>query len=85
MFYRDGLLMVSYVDDAGVASPTRDGIDTFVSELRDLGFDLDIEGDFSSYLGIKIDQFKDRTRHMSHKGLIEKVILAAGMKDCNPN
>ena len=74
-----------YVHDAGVASPTRDGIDTCVSELRDLGFDLDIEGDFSSYLGIKIDEFKDGTRHMSQKGLIEKVISAAGMKDCNPN
>ena len=57
----------------------------FCQRILDLGFDLDIEGDFSSYLGIKIDEFKDGTRHMSQKGLIEKVISAAGMKDCNPN
>ena len=85
LFYRPGLLMVLYVDDAGIAAPRRSLIDDFVQELKDLGFDLDIEDDFSSYLGIGIEEFEDGTRHMTQKGLIKKVIKTTSLEDCNPN
>ena len=85
LLYRPGLLMVLYVDDAGLAAPTRAGIDLFVKQLKDLGFDVDIEDDFSEYLGIKIDDLPDGTKKMSQKGLIQKTLKAANMEDCNPN
>lgn len=85
LLYRPGLLMVLYVDDAGLAAPTRAGIDHFVKQLKDLGFDVDIEDDFSEYLGIKIDDLPDGTKKMSQMGLIQKTLKAAKMEDCNPN
>ena len=77
--------MILYVDDAGIAAPKRSLIDDFVQELRDLDFDLDIEDDFSSYLGIGIEAAKDGTRHMTQKGLIKKIITTTGLDNCNPN
>ena len=43
--------MVLYVDDAGIAALTRKNVEDFVEELREEGFDLEIEGDFTDYLG----------------------------------
>ena len=44
-----------------------------------------MEGDFTSYLGIGIDEFEDGSRHMTQKGLIKKVIQTTKMENCNPN
>ena len=85
MLYKKNILMVLYVDDAGIAAPSRDIIDEFVQQLKDLDFDLDIEDDFNSYLGIGIEEFPDGSRHMTQKGLIKKTLQAAKMTDCNPN
>ena len=85
LLYRKNLMMVLYVDDAGIAAPLQSIIDDFVKELRDHGFDLDIEGKFSSYLGIGIQSFEDGTCHMTQKGLIKKIIKTTKMGNCNPN
>ena len=85
LLYRKNLMMVLYVDDAGIAAPNKEIIHEFVNELREHGFDLEIEGKFSSYLGIGIETFKDGSRHMTQKGLIKKVIQTAKMGNCNPN
>ena len=53
--------MVLYVDDAGIAAPTRKNVEDFVEELREEGFDLEIEGDFTEYLGIGIEEREDGT------------------------
>ena len=85
LLYRDNLIMVLYVDDAGIAAPTRAIIESFVQELKDLDFALDIEDDFNSYLGIGIEEFKDGSRHMTQQGLIKKILTTCEMQDCNPN
>ena len=85
LFHRPGLLMILYVDDAGIAAPKREDVEQFVEELRNEGFDLEIEGDFTEYLGIGIEELEDGSRHMSQKGLIEKIIKNTKMTDCNPN
>lgn len=85
LFYRPGLLLILYVDDAGIASNDQATIDKFIQELRDLGFDLEIEDEFSSYLGIGIEEYPDGTRHMTQKGLIKKVIQTTTLEDCKPN
>jgi hypothetical protein len=85
LLYRPGLLMVLYVDDAGLAAPTMEGIHYFVKQLKDMGFDMDIEDNFNEYLGISIDDNSDGTKTMTQKGLIQKTLKAAKMEDCNPN
>ena len=78
-------MMVLYVDNAGIAAPNQSIIDEFVAELKDLGFDLEIEGNFSSYLGIGIEELDGGIRIMTQKGLIKKVIQTTKMENCNPN
>ena len=85
LFFRPGLLMILYVDDAGIAAPHRKDVEAFVEELRTEGFDLEIEGDFTEYLGIAIDEKDDGTRHMCQNGLINKIVESTKMTDCNPN
>ena len=85
LLYRKDLLLVLYVDDAGIAAPTRKHIDDFVQELRDLDFDLDIEDDFNSYLGIGIEPFPDGSRHMTQSGLIKKILKTTQLENCKPN
>ena len=53
--------MILYVDNAGIAAPEEKDIKNLVEELRSKGFDLEMEGDFSTYLGIKIKENKDGT------------------------
>ena len=84
LFYRHNLLMVLYVDDAGIAAPTEADVHAFIQELRDIGFDLDVEGKFNEYLGVGIEELPDGTRHMTQKGLIDKILETTKMTDCNP-
>ena len=41
-----------YVDDAGIDTPTRKNVKDFVEELQQEGFNIEIEGYFTKYLGI---------------------------------
>ena len=78
-------MMVLYVDDAGIAAPNQSIIDNFVAKLKDLGFDLEIKGNFSSYLGIGIEELDNGKRNMTQKVLIKEVIKTTKMENCNPN
>jgi hypothetical protein len=80
------LLLMLYVDDAGLAAPHTHFVDSFVSQLVSRRFKFMCSGTFSEYLGIKFDENKDNgTTTMMQKGLIEKIINATGMQDCNHN
>ena len=56
-----------------------------MEELQELGFDLEIEGDFTECLGIAIDKEEDGTHCMHQKGLIDKIVETTKMTSCNPN
>ena len=77
--------MVLYVEDAGIAAPSWKNVENFVEELQNEGFDLEIEGDFTEYLGISIKDCEDGTSHMSQKGLITKIVETTKMTNCKPN
>jgi transposase InsO family protein len=85
LWYRKDLILVQYVDDCGIGAPTEAGIDEFVSQLRQLGLTLTKEGSFSEFLGIKFDLMPDNTFKMTQQALINKILQAADMSDCNPN
>ena len=46
---------------------------------------LEIEGDFTEFLGIGIKEKADGARHMTQKGLIQKIAEATKMKGCKPD
>ena len=47
------IMVFCFVDDLGVSGKSQETIDEFVSKPRVSGFDLEIEGSFEKYLGIK--------------------------------
>jgi len=86
LFYKPGFLIVLYVDDAGLAVKNPIDIDELLVNLRAKGFEMTRESTFAEFLGIKFT--KNETTGaitLTQKGLINKIIEATGMQNCNPN
>jgi len=79
------MIIVLYVDDCGISTDDPKKVDELVKQLRDRGFDLEIEGDFTLFLGVEIKKLSDNKFKFLQTGLINKVLETAGMKDCNIN
>lgn len=84
LLFRDNIMIVAYVDDLGIAGPTQKAIDTLIQELEKRQFTLTKEGSFTEFLGIKFEQVGSNLR-MTQRGLIKKILDAAGMADCRGN
>ena len=52
-------------------------METFVSQLKSLGFDLDAEDDFNLHLGMRIEEHKNGSCHKTQEGSIKKLSRAA--------
>ena len=85
LLYKKDIMIVLYVDDAGIAAAKESLITDLIKNLRDLGFELTQEGSFAEFLGIKFEHDeKENTMTLTQKGLIKKIIGATGMESCNP-
>ena len=80
------MLIVLYVNDAGVCTKNEHDIDELIHRLMKHGFELTHEGSFSEFLGIKFVHDKETgTITAMQQGLIKKILLVTAMEDCNPN
>ena len=77
------MLIISFVDDAGMAAPNEESINGPVKELQDEGFNLEMEGDFTKCLGIGMEHRDDGSVCMTQKGPIKKTIATARMQSCH--
>ena len=84
MFAKD-LIVIQYVDDLGIAGKDMKTIDALLQNLKKEGFELTKEGTFAEYLGIQYTNLENGSILMNQPGLIQKIIEATDMKDCNPN
>jgi hypothetical protein len=85
-FYMKYLMIVLYVDDAGIAAPMIELINEFIDGLKAKGFELTKEGSFSEFLGIKFEEDTSAgSITMTQTGLIKKIIATTKMENCNPN
>jgi len=85
LWYGQDIMIVQYVDDCGISAPTQTRIDQFVQDLKELGFELTLEGSFHEFLGIKFTTLADGSIECTQRGLIRKTLEAADMTECNPN
>jgi hypothetical protein len=86
LLFKKDMLVILYVDDGGITAARKQDVDDLIQRLVNAKFKLTREGTFSEFLGIKF--VKDpvaKTVTLSQKGLINKIIEATGMMDCNPN
>ena len=85
LLFREDLIVICYVDDLGFQAPNQGVIDKVVAQLRNKGFELTIEGTFTEYLGIQYNKIDEHAIEMNQQGLIDKILKATGMENCNPN
>jgi hypothetical protein len=80
LFFMKDLMIVLYVDDAGIAAPMVELIDAFVDGLKAKGFELTKEGSFSEFLGIKFEEDTSAgSITMTQTGLIKKIIATTNI------
>lgn len=84
LFKRE-MLLVLYVDDTGIAAKHEADVTALIQRLKDKGFELTRDPDFSSFLGIRINMKPHHVFEMTQQGLIEKILQATNMEECNPN
>ena len=80
------MILVVFVDDAGISSKLKEDAYNLVQQLVDRGLELTREGTFTEFLGIKFDKDESAgTITLTQQGLIQKIVDTTGMQDCNPN
>ena len=84
-FYKSNMMIVLYVDDAGIAAKDPKMIDELIDQLEGLGFNLTKEGTFAEFLGIKFEQRDNNEFKLTQTGLIDKILKTTKMEDCKPN
>ena len=84
LLYKDTMMVVLYVDDAGISYKDEADIDPLIRALQEKGFSLTREGSFAEFLGIKFDRVGDKFK-MTQRGLIDKIIHTTGLQNCKPN
>jgi hypothetical protein len=67
-FHRS-ILFIFYVDDGIIITNDQQMIDSFISELRTSGMELNIEDDYAGYLGVEMKSNKDGSLILSQTGL----------------
>jgi hypothetical protein len=89
LFMKTGLICVVYVDDTIFAGMNSEDLDR---EIQSLGIHTDVqqhtfalrdEGEVSAFLGIQITMTGPSEFLLTQTGLIDKVLAATGMTDCN--
>lgn len=84
--FKSTIMVVLYVDDVGIAYANQSDLDNLLDNLTKKGLEFTREGTFTDFLGIKfVKDSINNTVTLTQKGLIQKIIEATGMSDCNPN
>ena len=84
LMMKKDIFLIFFCDDTGVAAKSETDIQELVDALSAKGFELTREATFSEFLGIKYTDLSDGSIAMTQKGLIEKIIAATDMENCNP-
>ena len=86
LLIKPNMLIVLYVNDAGVCTKNEHDINELIHRLTKCGFGLTHEGSFSEFLCIKFVHDKETGAiTATQQGLIKKILAATAMEDCNPN
>ena len=86
MFISKKVVVLCYVDDLTIYAMSQKPIDDLLTSFKDDGdefnWEMTVEGSVHEFLGIDIDRIGDKWK-LTQKGLIQNVLMATGMTDCN--
>ena len=84
LYSKPGMMVAAYVDDLCMAFKDPKEADHFFETMKKMGFKLTMDDTLTAFLGIKFETLEDGSFHLSQPALIQKVIDATGMNNCNP-
>ena len=84
LFVRQDCIMVLYVDDSILLAKDENTLQKVLGELQGQGYAFNRDGDFTTYLGIKLSRSTDGTMKMSQPHLARSLLDCLGMVDCKP-
>ena len=84
LYSKPGVMACCYVDDLILAFKDPREKNNFFETMKKLGFSLTMDDTLEAFLGIKFENNADGSFTMSQPALIQKVIDATDMNDCNP-
>ena len=82
LFLSDKVVAVVWVDDVLWFARDEADIDKVIDSLK-ADFELKVEGDVSSFLGMEIINNSDGSFELRQSGLIKRILFAMGMEECN--
>ena len=83
LFAKPGMMVAVYVDDLVIALKDPSEKDRFLEKMKEFGFTLTMDDTLESFLGIKFRRTEDGSFDMTQPALIQKIIEATGMQNCN--
>ncbi len=85
LFVKPGMMVCTFVDDLAISVKDPEETGRFLKAMQEDGFTLTMDDSLTSFLGIKFERGTDGSFTMTQPALIDKIIEATGMKDCNRN
>jgi hypothetical protein len=82
-FCKPGMMACCYVDDLCLAFKDPNEKKTFLEFMESKGFTLSMDDTLESFLGIKFERLDNGAFNLTQPALIEKIIQATGMDECN--
>ena len=84
LFIRKDCIMVLYVDDAILLARDDATLESILKELKSHSYSFNRDGDFTTYLGIKLNRSEDGTLKLSQPHLCQSFLDCIGLSDCAP-
>jgi hypothetical protein len=84
LYYRDGVIILTYVDDCLFFAKEKQQIDKVLEGIRtSSGLQFTIEDDAFTFLGVELKRHEDGTVEFLQRSLIKKILSSCKMTDCN--
>ena len=86
VLYRGKTIYVLYTDDSIIAGPCKVELDKTITEIRQVGLDITVEGSLEDFLGIRMDRKDNGTIHMYQPQLIKQIMddMKVDISNLNP-
>ena len=79
LYYRKDTMIFFHVDDAIILSPNKSSVDETIKQLKDLKFDIEVQGNISDYLGINFTRHSNGSMTLQQPLLIKQIISDSGL------
>ena len=80
IFYRNNTILIAYVDDGIFIGDTDEQILGIISQLQQLGLDIEDQRHPSDYVGVNIKRLKGGGIEFTQRALIDSIIAVVGLK-----